>query len=161
MSALRNMATVYLQYQGKVLMLYRKNSKVISDSWIGSAGGHFEEWEVNDPKACVLRELQEELHMTQQDITDLQLRYICIRHVNDEIRINYYYFAELLKYKEDIPSQEGDTKWYVLNDIRSLNMPFTAKHMIDHYLSIGRHTTHIYTGTAVEDHVVFTPLHIF
>ena len=56
---LRNMTSAYLVREGEVLCLYRIGSRVVSNKYIGSAGGHFEKEELNDPRACVLRELQE------------------------------------------------------------------------------------------------------
>ena len=58
---LRNMTGIYLSCSGRMLLLYREGGRVVSDQWVASAGGHFEKEELNDPKACVLRELNEEL----------------------------------------------------------------------------------------------------
>lgn len=57
---LRNMTAVYLAKKDKVLMLYREGGRVVNNAWTGSAGGHFEKNEINDAKACVLREMEEE-----------------------------------------------------------------------------------------------------
>ena len=65
---LRNMTGIYLVRDDEILLLYRQGSKVVNNLWIASAGGHFEEWELNDPKACVLRELKEELSVTEDMI---------------------------------------------------------------------------------------------
>ena len=70
---LRNMTSIYLFCDDKVLLLYRQGSRVVNDLWVGSAGGHFEEHELNDPEACVLRELEEELSITRDMIVDLEL----------------------------------------------------------------------------------------
>ena len=56
---LRNMTSIYLLKDDKVLLLFRRGGIVDSDVWTGSAGGHFEEFELNDAKACVLREMNE------------------------------------------------------------------------------------------------------
>lgn len=83
---LRNMAGIYLLNNNKILLLYRQGSKVANNTWIASAGGHFEELELNDAKACALREMQEELSVTEEMISDIKLRYItslcwnCRRH---------------------------------------------------------------------------------
>ena len=59
---LRNMASIYLYDENSnFLMLYRIGSKAIKDSYIGTAGGHFEKEELNNAKACILRELKEEI----------------------------------------------------------------------------------------------------
>lgn len=64
---------------------------MISNSYTVSAGGHFEEKELNDAKACVLRELCEETGLTEREIDKLSLWYITLRPENDEIRHNYYF----------------------------------------------------------------------
>ena len=43
---LRNMTSIYLLKDDKVLLLFRKGGRVVSDVWTGSAGGHFEEFEL-------------------------------------------------------------------------------------------------------------------
>lgn len=58
---LRNMTSLYILKDDKVLLLYRQGSRVVNDKWVGSAGGHFEPEELNDARACVLREMKEEL----------------------------------------------------------------------------------------------------
>ena len=93
MGKIRNMTSIYLRKNGKFLMLYRMGSRVIGDSYTGTAGGHMEEAELNNPRACVLRELQEEMGLTEQDIENLQFRYITLRLKNGEVRQNYYFFA--------------------------------------------------------------------
>ena len=65
---LRNMTAIYLLKGDKVLLLYRQGGSVVNNVWTGSAGGHFEEFELNDAKACVLRELSEELGVYEGDI---------------------------------------------------------------------------------------------
>ena len=39
---LRNMTSLYILKDDKVLLLYRQGSRVVNDKWVGSAGGHFE-----------------------------------------------------------------------------------------------------------------------
>lgn len=75
---LRNMTAVYLFREGKLLMLYRVGSRVVAPSWCG-VGGHFEQAELNDPRACALRELREETGLTEESLEELRLRYITLR----------------------------------------------------------------------------------
>ena len=89
------MTSIYLFKGGKVLLLYRQGGRVVNNVWTGSAGGHFEKNELNDAKACVLRELNEELGLQPENIDGLTLRYITLRRTKGEIRQNYYFFAEL------------------------------------------------------------------
>lgn len=142
---LRNMTSVYLVREGEILCLYRVGSRVANNKYIGSAGGHFEPDELNDPKKCVLREMGEELGLTESDVEGLTLRYITHRYTGSEIRQNYYFFARL---KEDrqLRSTEGNLCWISFEDVPSLEMPVSAKAMILHYLAEGRFTEHLYCG---------------
>lgn len=154
---LRNMATVYLIKGDKVLLLFRRGGSVVNNVYTGSAGGHFEKDELNDPKACVLRELREELSLTEKDIANLSLRYITVRNVNGEIRQNYYYFADLLSDNADeLKSNEGKLHWFSFDETESLEMPFTAKFVLEHYLKIGRFDKNLYGGVATSNGLDFT-----
>lgn len=147
--ALRNMTSVYLTGEQGILCLYRIGSRVASNRWIGSAGGHFEPEELNDPRACVLREMQEELGLTESDVEGLTLRYITHRLMEGEIRQNYYFFARL-KEDRELWSTEGNLRWMSFDEIPDLYMPVSAKHMILHYLKEGRFTDHLYCGVTEE-----------
>ena len=61
---LRNMTAIYLSRNGKLLMLYRVGSRVVLPSWCG-IGGHFEKDELNDAKAAMLREMSEEIGISE------------------------------------------------------------------------------------------------
>ena len=158
---LRNMTSVYLTHGEKMLLLYRIGSRVIKDSYTGTAGGHFETKELNDPKACVLRELHEETGLTENDIENLALRYVTLRLKNSEIRQNYYFFADLKKTNNPITSNEGNLEWADFDKAMLLDMPFTSKYVVEHYIKTGRSTSTLYCGAADENGVVFTELHDF
>lgn len=161
-NTLRNMTGIYLKCNDKILLLYRQGSKVVNETWIASAGGHFEEWELNNPKACVLRELEEELGVTEDKLCNLQLRYIVLRRVKDEIRQNYYFFADLKSDESaEFASDEGKLKWFHLDELQNLEMPFSAKHMMEHYLETGKNNENLYVGVADGEKVVFTELPAF
>lgn len=142
---LRNMTSLYLYNDTGLLCLYRLGSKVADHMYIGSAGGHFEEGELNDPRKCVLREMQEELGLTEENITGLTLRYITLRLKNGEIRQNYYFFARL-KEERELHSNEGILRWVSWEEVPALEMPGSARHMILHYLKEGRFTDQLYGG---------------
>ena len=149
---LRSMASVYLRRDDQLLLLYRQGQSIVSNLWIGSAGGHFEEGEVTDAKCCVLRELEEELSIKETSLSNLSLRYVTLRYTNGEIRQNYYFFADLTDPSIQTPcSTEGITKWFALNNMTELTMPFTARGIIDHYLQHGQYDHHLYGGIA-NDH---------
>ena len=157
---LRNMTSVYLVREGEILCLYRIGSKVANHRYICSAGGHFEEYEMADPRACVLREMREELGLLESDVEELTLRYITYRRKDHEIRQNYYFFGKL---KEDrkLQSTEGILRWVRFADVPSLAMPVSAKHMIVHYLEQGRLDDRLYAGITREKGTEFIPLEEF
>ena len=156
---LRNMTAVYLLKGDQVLLLFRQGGRVVSDVWTGSAGGHFEEPELNDAKACVVREMQEELGLNEECVDQLTLRYITLRRTNGEIRQNYYFFARL---KEDVScelqSNEGRLQWFPLNETDGLKMPHTAQYVVRHYCTVGQFTDRMYVGATDADGVSFMEL---
>ena len=142
---LRNMTSVYLTGERGILCLYRVGSRVANNLYVGSAGGHFEENELNDARACALREMQEELDLTEDDVQDLKLRYITHRLKNGEIRQNYYFFGKLIS-DRPLQSTEGNLQWFTYEQAQHLHMPVSAKHMMLHYLKIGRFDDNLYAG---------------
>lgn len=156
---LRNMTSIYITNADKMLLLFRQGSRVANNVWIGSAGGHFEDFELNDARACVLRELEEELGLKENNIKNLSLRYVTLRQVKGEIRQNYYFFAELNNgVNECLASDEGFCKWFSFSELAALDMPFTAKFVIEHYLNVGHKTNDVYGGVANGETVVFTKM---
>lgn len=156
---LRNMTAIYLLHKDKILLLYRQGGRVVNNVWVASAGGHFEENELNDPKHCVLRELEEELGLTEKDLTNFEMRYLTLRRTNEEIRQNYYFFAEVVdEEKLNLTSNEGILQWFNVAEINVLEMPYTAKYVIEHYLSIGMNNSQLYCGVADGKQVTFIEL---
>ena len=158
---LRNMTAIYISNEGKMLLLYRVGSRVVTPSWCG-IGGHFEKDELNDAKAAVLREMNEEIGLFEQDIENLRLRYVNLRYKNGEIRQNYYFFADL-KEGASIADfcDEGKLEWVDEDRILERDMPFTAKAMLEHYMSTGKFNDLLYGGVTTENGVVFTEMEEF
>lgn len=155
---LRNMTAIYITRGDEMLMLYRVGSRVVDPSWCG-IGGHFEESELNDPYACVLRELEEETGIHRDMMEDIRFKYVTIRLKKGEIRQNYYYFANLKADVElSLESDEGKLRWVPLNQVMEKDMPLTAKFMLDHYLKTGRFDDCLYSGVTRETDMVFTKL---
>ena len=146
---LRNMTSVYLTGEQGILCLYRIGSRVANNLYVGSAGGHFEQGELNDARACALREMREELGLTEADVADLKLRYITLRLKNGEIRQNYYFFGKLIRDRK-LDSTEGNLHWFTYEEAEFLHMPASAKHMMLHYLKVGRFDEHLYAGITDE-----------
>lgn len=157
---LRNMTSVYLVSDEGILCLYRVGSRVANNKYIGSAGGHFEMEELNDPRKCVLREMKEELGLEEADVENLTLRYITHRLTGSEIRQNYYFFGRL-KEERSLHSTEGTLHWVPYGEIPSLEMPVSAKHMILHYVNEGRYTEELYAGITEETGTRFVKMKDF
>lgn len=158
---LRNMTGLYLMNQGKMLLLYRIGSKVVSPSWC-SVGGHFESGELNDAKACALREAYEEAGVTESDMDNLTFKYVTLRLKNNEIRQNYYFFADLRDPDLQLNTcSEGTLEWAELSEVLQRDMPFTAKGVLQHYLSVGMYDNKIYAGVTTDDQVIFHALNEF
>ena len=156
---LRNMTAIYLLKGDEVLLLFRLGGKVVNEVWTGSAGGHFKELELNNAKAGVLRELNEELHLGEDDIENLSLRYVTLRRTKGEIRQNYYFFANLKENScDDLHSNEGIVKWFSIKDISALEMPYTAKYVMEHFCAIGKFSDKLYAGVTNEKGVEFIEL---
>lgn len=155
------MTALYLLRGDQILLLYCIGSRVIGDSYTGAAGGHMEADEFRSPRDCVLRELREETGLTADALDDLRLRYVTLRRKNGELRENYYYFARL---KDGVPvqhSNEGRLEWHALSALSALPMPVTARHVIDHYVTIGRHDDKLYGGVTSGGRTVFSELDEF
>ena len=92
----------------------------------------------------------------------MQLRYITLRRTKGEIRQNYYFFATLKETApSDLSSNEGVEKWFPTDEINMLEMPYSAKFVLGHYLKqakTGGISSEIYVGVAEGNKVVFTPM---
>ena len=158
---LRNMTAVYISRGEEMLLLYRVGSRVVAPSYCG-IGGHFEAAELNDARACVLRELQEETGLTERDLRGLTMRYVTQRLKNGEVRQNYYFFADLAP-DAALPEDcaEGRLEWAPYDELLQREMPHTAYYVVKHYLETGRYTNALYAGATTESGVTFTPLSEF
>lgn len=158
---LRPMTAIYITRGEKILLLYRIGSRVVGNSYTGSAGGHMEAAEYRNPCACVLRELQEETGLTEDALDGLALRYITLRRKDGEVRQNYYYFAELKAGAHVNDSNEGRLEWHDMNALDALPMPVTARHVVEHYLAVGRFDNKLYGGLTTAAGPVFAELSDF
>lgn len=155
---LRNMTSIYISKNDKMLLLYRIGSRVVEPSWCG-IGGHFEEYELNDPLACMLRELKEEVNISKGDLENLALRYITLRLKNREIRQNYYFFANLKSTAiVNTKCNEGKLEWVDYNMILKKEMPHTAMNVLQHYFSEGMNHSCIYGSVTTEGKSIFTEI---
>lgn len=159
---LRNMTALYLMAGNRMLLLYRIGSRVIqTPCWCG-IGGHFEKEELNDAKAALLREVNEEIGLEEKDLEDLRLRYITLRRKDGEIRQNYYFFAGLAA-GAAVPDtcSEGILEWVRVSEVCERDMPYTAGYVLKHYMEVGRQKTTLYCGVADRQGVRFAALEEF
>ena len=157
---LRNMTSLFFVREEGLLCLYRVGSRVANHKYVGAAGGHFEESELRSPEACVLREAKEELGLEPEEILDLQLRYITVRYINGEIRQNYYFFARLAGERE-LYSTEGTLRFFTWDQLKAVEMPLSARQMMDHYLAVGRFDEKRYAGVTEPGGARFVELRSF
>lgn len=142
---LRNMTSLFFWEEDGLWCLFRRGSRVANNKYVGACGGHFEEHELSSPENCVLREMKEELGLDPSDVEGLTLRYLTVRYMGQEIRQNYYFFARL-KDRKPLTSTEGDLRFFTWEELTSIDMPVSARHMMDHYLKVGRFDEERYAG---------------
>ena len=153
---LRSMTSIYIINNDEILLLYRKGSRVLNELWIGSARGHFNDNELDKPYECIVRELNEELKIELKDIKNLNLRFITLRKVNNEVRQNYYYFAELNEiFDRDIESNEGDLKWFNIDELPFDEMPITSREVLKHFMKHRNISDNIYCGSVSHNKINF------
>jgi len=152
------MVAVYIKDGAKYLLLYRIGSRVVAPSWCG-IGGHFERDELNEPKTAMLRELEEEVGLTEDALENICLRYVTFRLKNGEIRQNYYYFADLREGVQiNMACGEGELRWVEADGLPFEEMPHTANYVMRHYAETGKNNDVLYAGTSTGDGVVFHEL---
>lgn len=144
---LRNMTCIYIFNGENVLLMYKTSSRFLTKPlWCG-IGGHFEENELNNPNACIIRELEEETGFIIKDIKNLTLKYITIRKKDDEIRQQYIYFADFIGKDELLKfCNEGDLAWVKTSELPKLKMSFTNTACLEHYFNISKNDSNIYCG---------------
>ena len=156
------MTSAYRIRGSEALLRYRVGSRVLAKPCFCGVGGHFEKDELNDARACALRELREETGLCAEDLRGLEMRYVTTRLKNGEVRLNCYFFASLVSSREPMhDGSEGRLAWVDTGEALSLPMPFTAREVLRHYLQEGRHTALLYGGATTPGGVLFTPLEEF
>jgi len=133
---LRNMATVFLFNEDKLLMLKRSADKAFNPGVWSVIVGHIESHEWKNPLATALRELSEETGFSESDLIDINFRYILIREARDEIRMQYVFVAKTDR-RDFRDSNEGELYWVPKEDILSKNMTVTIYNSLKHYLEHG------------------------
>lgn len=159
---LRCMTAIYLTCGEQILLLYRQGGRVVNNVWVASAGGHFEEYELNDASACVLRELWEELGIAEEELENLSLRYVTLRRTEGELRQNYHFFAELKDGTErKLQSDEGILQWFSFEELEDLTMSYAAHYVLEHWVQEGQFTNKVYGGISNKDTMIIVDMPAF
>ena len=146
---LRNMACVYIFDGDRVLLMYKTKSRIFTKPMYIGIGGHFEQDELNDPLACLTREIREETGLSPRDLVNLRLKYISLRRTGGEIRQQYIYFADLAENAPQITqSNEGEIRFMPIAQIGDLPISITNNACLRHYFAHGIHDNLIYTATS-------------
>jgi 8-oxo-dGTP diphosphatase len=132
-----------------LIMKRAENRKFAPGLW-GLVGGHAEPEEINDPKTACLREVFEETGINADRLENLLLRYIACRQAKDEIRIHYFFTAEVKSREYEDKTDEGMLFWIPQCKLTELSMSFTLKKAIEHFLSHDRNSMTVYLGGVTE-----------
>ena len=92
------------------------------------------------------------IYLFRGDRVLLLYRQGAFRKTKGEIRQNYYFFADIKEHVDDnLVSNEGLCKWFPLEETGSLEMPLSAKYIMDHFRETGRRTDKTYICAARAD----------
>lgn len=80
--------------------------------------------EINNLQKACLREIEEEIGLNEEKLSNLRLRYITIRQKKYELRIQYIYFAST-SVREFKSCDEGELYWIKQADLFDLKMSAT------------------------------------
>ncbi|SDD23491.1 8-oxo-dGTP diphosphatase [Paenibacillus sp. UNCCL117] len=142
----RMMATAMLFNQEDLLMMKRSETRTLSPGLWAAVGGHLEPHEINDPQSAVLREIHEETGLLQEDLEDLQLRYILIRLNQQEVRQQFIYTSTARR-RDITQSDEGTLHWIPRQQVLNREIPFIFHKLLEHYFQHPS-STHVWVGTA-------------
>jgi len=166
---LRNMACIYIFHEDKVLLMRKTSSRIFSKAGVvlwTAVGGHFENDELNEPRACVIREMFEETSLREDDIENLTLKYLTMAIKDTEIRQQYIYFADLANLDAELDEcDEGELHWIKVDDMFNLEMSISNTQVLQHYFQTGKDDNLVYVAAIKVDagspKAVFTPLQDF
>lgn len=142
----RMMATAVLFNGNDMLMMKRSMKRTLSPGQWAAVGGHLEPEEINDPKAAVLREIDEETGLKANEIQDLHLQYILIRLNQQEVRQQFIYTARTTR-RDVGQTEEGELHWIPREHVLERDIPFIFKSLLAHYFQHGP-SPHVWVGTA-------------
>jgi 8-oxo-dGTP diphosphatase len=143
------MTGAFLFNNEDVLLMKRSENKNIAPGLWACIGGHVEEGEYPYPELSCMREITEETGITEDQIENLQLRYILLRQTGMEIRQHYIFIGES-KTRNMAHCTEGELHWIRFGEIMNREMSLTLRLMLKHYIE-HRDYGGIWTGTVLPD----------
>ncbi|MCL2049102.1 MAG: NUDIX domain-containing protein [Defluviitaleaceae bacterium] len=147
MITLRNGVAAFLRHKDEYLLLKRaKTKRVAPGKWSG-VGGHIEPQEMNYPLDTCYREIEEETGIEMNQISALELLYIIIHRIENEILQMYIYFGDCST-KEILHTDEGVLVWIAEKELANLEYSSAFSAMIVHYLNRTPNDKELYVGVA-------------
>ncbi len=136
---LRHMAVALLVNQNNdILFLQKGEDHHFLPGYLVPIGGHMEKEEMSDPKRACIREIREEAGLTEDDLSNLKLKYVVHRILEDEIRIQYIFVAQINEGAQLIESDEGKLYWKSLEQIETSKITKPIKYVCKHYFDVGK-----------------------
>jgi len=129
---LRQMATAFLFNDENILMMKKDKSRITDVEFWSGLGGHLEPEELNSPRSACIREIFEESGLQENDLFDLNLRYVLLRIKEDEIRQQFVYFGKT-RIKDFVNSEEGELHWIPMDTVKSIRVSKIISFMLEHY----------------------------
>ena len=126
---------LFLHFEGRFLLLKRSpNKRIAPNRWTG-VGGKVEADEMNDLRAPMLRELNEETSLSEDDITHLSLhRALYHNRAGEPLTGLLYYTAELKAYV--LPEcGEGTLHWIEPERFAELDIIETTAQTLPHLVN--------------------------
>jgi 8-oxo-dGTP diphosphatase len=146
---LRLLSTAVLFNENDLLMMKRSPNRTLSPGMWAAVGGHVEPYEIADPRAACLREIEEETGLPESDIRDLTLRYILIRLRGSEVRQQFVYFGRTAG-RALGETTEGELHWIPLEQVSDRNIPYIYRAVLEHYFRNGP-APHVWVATAGQE----------
>lgn len=123
---------LFLHFGGRFLLLQRApNKRIAPNRWTG-VGGKVEAEELGDLRASVLRELEEETNLSDDDLSNLSLRRVLYHNrAGEPLTGLLYYTADLKRYS--LPEcTEGTLYWKEPRDFAALDIIETTDLVLPH-----------------------------
>ncbi|RAV23051.1 hypothetical protein DQG23_02290 [Paenibacillus contaminans] len=139
------MATAFIMNDGRFIMMKKTNSKLFDFEFWTALGGHLEPNEINNARKACLREIFEESGLQENELKELDMRYVLLRQKEDEIRMQFVFFGSTDK-TELVPSDEGELHWVEEARLIELNISTIIRKMLEHY-SANRDDKRVFVGT--------------